>query len=115
MPYNHPLDDIYVGDYVVMELTLYEGDEPYVYQVSGHVRKHDGVKAVGCHGLGAGKIIEHRSRPLPRAFGSRVQYSNGVRWVKLHGESWASSTGFRRLDREMGPGWVLLHDAGAES
>jgi hypothetical protein len=111
--YKHPLDDIDVGDYVVLEVTGEdEGDEPYVYQVSGTVRKHDGVKAVGRNGIGEGKIIEHRPRPLPTAFASHIRYSNGVELVKTLGENWRSNDGRNFLDREVKPGWILVRDAG---
>lgn len=114
--YKHPLDDIDVGDYVVLEVSSeYVGEEPYVYQVSGTVRKHDGVKAVGRNGIGEGKIIEHRPRPLPTTFGSHIKYTNGLELVKTMGENWRSNDGRNFLDREIKPGWILARDAGAKS
>lgn len=115
--YKHPLDDIHVGDHVVMEVTeRWHGEESYTFQVSGQVRKYDGVKCIGRHGLGDGKIIEHRPRPLPTTFGSHIRYPDtGVEWVKTHGENWVSSKGGHRLNREIGPGWVLVHDAAVKS
>lgn len=114
--YKHPLDDIHEGDYVVMEVTA-KWDEPdYIYTISGPVRMHDGVKAVGRNGLGEGKIIEHRQRPLPTAFGSHIRYPGaGVEWVKTSADYWCSDEGksYRTLD--MRPGWVLVRDAGVKS
>lgn len=112
---SHPNDKIDVGDYVVLEVSsAYDCDQPYVYQVSGTVRKHDGVKAVGRNGIGEGKIIEHRPRPLPTAFASHIRYSNGVELVKTLGENWRSNDGRNFLDREVKPGWILVRDAGAK-
>lgn len=112
---KHPLDDIHVGDYVVLEVTVsYVGEEPYVYTVSGTVRKYDGVKCVGINGIGGEKIIEHRPRPLPTAFASHIRYANGAEWVKTTGDWWRSDTGTHRESRQMPPGWVLVRDAGAK-
>lgn len=113
---RHPLDDIHVGDYVVLEVAAsYAGEEPCTYRVSGTVRMYDRVKCVGINGLGGGKIVEHRPRSLPTAFGSRLKYPVGTEWVKVDGENWRSDTGYNRLNREMGHDWILLHDAGAKA
>lgn len=114
--YKHPLDDIDVGDYVVLEVTSsLVGEEEYTYQVSGHVRKHDGVKAVGRNGIGEGKIIEHRPRPLPTAFASHVRYGpSGVEWVKTTHNYWRSDDGRYLPAEDMKPGWILVRDAGAK-
>lgn len=109
---RNPLDAIHVGDYVVLEVSsAYDCDVPYVYQVSGPVRRHEGIKAVGRNGIGEGRIIEHRPRPLPTTFGSHVKYPNGSEWVKVNGENWRSETGGSRLNREMAHDWVLIRDA----
>lgn len=110
--YKHPLDDIDVGDYVVLEM-ITSGD--YTYQVSGTVRIFDGVKAVGRNGIGDGKVIEHRPRPLPTAFGSHIRYGNsGTEWVKTIGDWWRSDDGRVWRSQELKPGWVLVRDAGVK-
>lgn len=111
--YKNPLDDIDVGDYVVLEM-ITSGD--YTYQVSGTVRIFDGVKAVGRNGIGDGKIIEHRPRPLPTAFGSHIRYpETGVEWVKTTATYWRSNAGSVRAAGAMSPGWVLVRDAEVKS
>lgn len=109
--YKNPLDDIDVGDYVVLEMIT---SGTYTYQVSGTVRLFDGVKAVGRNGIGDGKIIEHRPRPLPTTFGSHIKYTNGLELVKTMGENWRSNDGRNFLDREIKPGWILVRDAGTK-
>lgn len=115
--YRHPLDGIHVGDYVALEVTVdCVGEEAYTYEVSGTVRKHDGVKAVGRNGLGEGKIIEHRPRPLPTAFGSHIRYpESGVEYLKTSGDYWRGDNGSCARRTELLPGWVLVRDAGAAS
>lgn len=112
--YRHPLDDIHVGDYVSMEVNAnYVGEEPYTYTISGIVRMHDSVKCVGREGLGAGKILEHRPRPLPTAFGSHIRYPrSGVEFVKTTGDIWRSDDGKALRAEHIRPGWVLVRDAG---
>lgn len=111
--YKHPLDDIDVGDYVVLEM-ITSGD--YTYQVSGTVRIFDGVKAVGKNGIGDGKVTEHRRRPLPTAFGSHIRYPiSGVEWVKTTGDRWRADDGGARKASELPNGWVLVRDAGVKS
>lgn len=111
--YKHPLDGIHVGDYVAMEVVTMVDSHAYAYQVSGEVRIYDGVKAVGCTGLGGGRIIEHRTRPLPTAFGSHIRYpETGVEWVKTTASYWRSNAGSVRAANVMRAGWVLVRDAG---
>lgn len=113
--YKHPLDHIHVGDYVVLEVTsALIGEEPYTYQVSGTVRKHDGVDAVGRNGIGEGKIIQHVPRPLPETFGSHIRYARtGVEWVRVT-KVWMASDGSVREASAMAPGWFLVRDAGVK-
>lgn len=114
--YKNPLDDIDVGDYVVLEVNGSLAGEEYTYQVSGHVRMDDGVKAVGRNGLCEGKIIEHRPRPLPTAFGSHIRYpETGVEWVKTTATYWRSNAGSVRAAEAMLTGWVLVRDAEEKS
>lgn len=115
--FKHPLDDIHVGDYVEMEVTTnYVGEEPYTYRLSGIVRIHDRVKCIGREGLGAGKIIEHRPRPLPNAFGSHIRYpESGVEFVKTTGDVWRGDDGQVLRADHLLPGWVLVRDAGTKS
>lgn len=111
--YKHPLDDIHVGDYVVLEVSNANVGEPdYTYQVSGEVHLYDGVHAVGRNGIGEGKIIEHRRRPLPTTFASHIRYPNsGVQWVKTTGDYWQADDGRRAEADELAPGWLLVRDA----
>ena len=107
-------DHIHVGDFVRMEVKS-ETDEDYTYEVSGPVRRYQGVKAVGMNGIGAGKILEHIPRPLPTKFASHVRYpEDGEEWVKTSDIYWRSSTGRSHRAENMDPGWVLIRDTGAE-
>lgn len=111
--YKNPMDDIDVGDYVVLEI-ITSGE--YTYQVSGTVRIFDGVKAVGRSGVGDGKIIEHRPRPLPTAFGSHIRYpESGLELVKTTGDVWRGDDGSMRKAVGLPSGWVLIRNAGEDS
>lgn len=108
-------DHINVGDFVRMEVKSEALGEDYTYEVSGKVRKYQGVKAVGLNGIGEGKILEHIARALPTAFASHVRYPcTGEEWVKTSDDYWRSSDGVSRKAKDMNPDWVLVRDNGVK-